>query len=241
MNAKSDVVYREWDGVPTIPVDVQKNAEQRLACVLLIDCSGSMSIDNQMEQVNEGLKRLEEALKNDPLASVRAIVCVIAFGTNNGNGVEIIQTWTDAIDFVAPQFTAIGSSTPMGAAVNQGLDALDEIQAHLRSNGVALYKPWMFILTDGQPTDDYLDAANRCAKAARERKVILWPMTTNPQSASGLQSCVCAGGEIYAVNTTDVSRLFLWLAHSVKQGSSFSPGETAQIEAPPARTISVPM
>lgn len=232
MSANSDIVYRQWDGVPTIPIDVRKNAEQRLVCAILIDCSGSMSIDNQMEQVNEGLKKFEEALKNDPLASVRAVISVIAFGTDSDTGVEVVQEWTDAIDFVAPRFTAVGSHTPMGTAVNKGLDAIEEIQEHLRSSGVSLYRPWMFILTDGKPTDDYFAAAKRCVKAANEKKVIMWPMTTNPQQASELRSFVGEQGEIYAINTTDIRKLFVWLSQSIKLGSTGNPGQTAQVEAP---------
>jgi uncharacterized protein YegL len=232
MSSNGNAAYREWDGVPVIPVDVQKNAEQRLACVLLVDCSGSMHVDNQIEQVNEGLKKLEAALKNDALASVRTVVSVIAFGTDSDSGVEIVQEWTDAIDFVAPSFTAIGSHTPMGAAVNKGLDAIEEIQTHLRSNGVSLYRPWMFLLTDGQPSDDYLAAAKRCAQAVSDKKLILWPITTNPDSAAPLQSFIGEQGKIYAVNTTNIRELFVWLSQSIKLASTSNPGQKAQVNQP---------
>ncbi|HTU66150.1 MAG TPA: VWA domain-containing protein [Steroidobacteraceae bacterium] len=223
------VVYRDWDNVPTIPVDVKKNAEQRLACVLLIDCSGSMSQDNQMEQVNIGLREFEQALKEDALASVRVVVSVIAFGTPNG--VDVVQEWTDAIDFTAPQFTATGG-TPMGAAVDLALDTLEAMTRHFRDNGIAQYKPWLFIFTDGQPTDDFHAAARRCADAVEKRKVIVWPITTQPQGAKELKEFVGPSGNVFAIKTANVRELFRWLSDSVKAGSAANPGERAQIEAP---------
>ena len=39
------------------------NNSQRLACALVLDCSGSMQQDNHINQLNEGVKILEQELK----------------------------------------------------------------------------------------------------------------------------------------------------------------------------------
>ena len=54
----------------------------------------------------------------------------------------------------------------MGQAVRVGLTKLEEQKARYRANGIAYNRPWMFLLTDGEPTDPGWQQAASQSKAA---------------------------------------------------------------------------
>ena len=111
-------------------------------------------------------------MKKDDVASQRVQLLVIRFGGDTD--VEVVADWTDAMSFSAPQLTASGL-TPMGEAVRVGLAKLEEQKARYRSNGIAYNRPWMFVITDGEPTDDdWKQAAAQCKAAEQANKLIFF-------------------------------------------------------------------
>ena len=90
----------------TIPgVEFIDNTNQRTPCVLVLDASGSMA-GEPLAQLNAGLEVFADELKNDELAALRVQVMVIAVGGHED--VQILQPWTDAIDFQPPSIQASG-------------------------------------------------------------------------------------------------------------------------------------
>ena len=94
-------------------IALTENTSQRLPCALVLDGSGSMA-GAPIDELNAGLRLLEQELKNDDVASQRVQLLVIRFGDNNE--VTVLSDWKDAMDFQAPQIHADGVS-PLGAAV----------------------------------------------------------------------------------------------------------------------------
>src|SRR5207237_4890 len=140
------------------------NTSQRLPCVLLIDGSASMS-GAPITELNAGLRLLEEELKKDDIASQRVQLLVIKF--SGDRNVEVLADWTDAMSFSAPEVTADGM-TPMGEAVRLALIKLEEQKSRYRANGIAYNRPWVFLITDGQPTDsDWEQAADQSRSAEK--------------------------------------------------------------------------
>lgn len=82
------------------------NPENRCACLLLLDTSGSMS-GEPIRQLNEGLKLFEQELKSDSLAAKRVEVAIVTFGP-----VTVQSDFTAAHQFFAPELTS-GGNTPM--------------------------------------------------------------------------------------------------------------------------------
>lgn len=94
----------------------------------------------------------------DPLARKRAEIMVVTFGGT----VRIAIPFTEARNLSALEFVA-GGETPLGSAIEKAIDELAQRKALYKQTGLEYYRPWLFVLTDGEPTDraDYDVAARR--------------------------------------------------------------------------------
>lgn len=218
-------------GIPDI--QLEENTSQRLPCVILIDASASMS-GQPIDELNNGLKILEEELKGDDTASQRVQLMVISFG---GDGeVKVLVDWTDAMSFSAPAVTAYGN-TPLGGAVRMALSKLDEQKKRYQSNSIAYNRPWIFAITDGEPTDDWEEAAEACIACEREQKHIFFGVGVGNANMDKLAKF--SERKPAALSGLKFKELFLWLSSSVRTGSKSAPGTTTQMQNP-SSWMSVP-
>ncbi len=152
-----------------------ENPEPRCPCILLTDASGSMAGD-PIRELNKGLTNLRDDLQKDHLASRRVEVAIVSFGGD----VQLVQDFTTVDGFTPPQLRADGE-TPMGEAIMLALDILENRKSEYKANGIPYYRPWVWLLSDGAPTDSWQEAArrgkrrtfqllyHRCARCGYER------------------------------------------------------------------------
>jgi len=218
-----------------LQVTYAKNPSQRTPCVLLLDTSGSMA-GAPIAEVNNGLKQLEKALKADSVASVRVQVMIIEFG----NGVRVRQNWVDAAEFNAPTLTAEGS-TPLGEGALLALSEIHNVKRELDRAGVGYNRPWLFLMTDGLPTDEWEGAADGVRDAIADKHLVLFPFAVAGASPDTLVRFQQPGREVYhKIDKTDFGKLFQWLSNSMATTSKAASGAGADIERPPGEFITVP-
>ena len=128
-------------------VEFAENPEPRVPCVLIVDTSTSMQ-GPRIDELNKGLKAYKDELLADPLASKRVEVAIVTFGGRVTRLVEFVT----ATKFEPPTLQPIGG-TPMGEAISTALDMIEERKASYRQHGIAYYRPWAFLITDGEPND----------------------------------------------------------------------------------------
>jgi uncharacterized protein YegL len=130
-------------------VDNPSAVTRRLPVYLLLDCSGSMA-GEPITAMAEGLKVLLADLRNDPQALETVWLSVITFASN----AEQLLPLTDVNEFHAPDLHAEGTT-----ALGEAIDLLaDRIRAEVRLTRAGQkgdWKPLVFVLTDGEPTDDW--------------------------------------------------------------------------------------
>jgi len=159
------------DKIPFASAEFVDNPEPRCPCLLLLDTSGSMN-GKPIDELNAGLRTFKEDLAADAMAMQRVEVAVVTFGP-----VRIHSDFQTADSFQPPMLAPSGD-TPLGAAIMQGLDMLETRKASYRQAGIAYFRPWVFLVTDGAPTDAWHVAAERrrtqLVVATPERRRLRW-------------------------------------------------------------------
>ncbi len=148
--------------------DFASNPEPRCPCILLLDVSGSMS-GRPINELNAGLVTFRDELLADPLALKRVELGIVTFGP-----VHVEQPFTSAANFFPPILFAQGD-TPMGAAITKALDMVEERKREYRANGISYYRPWIFLITDGAPTDEWQAAANKVFRGKKIKGLPSFP------------------------------------------------------------------
>ncbi|WP_082172908.1 vWA domain-containing protein [Methylobacterium platani] len=146
-----------YDQRPFGNAEFAENPENRCPVVLLLDNSASMR-GRPMNELNTGLQVFRDELFADTLAAKRVDVAVVTFGP-----VKVEIDFVGAQHFHAPTLST-AADTPMGAAVEQALSLLRARKDAYKSNGIGYYRPWVFLITDGGPTD----SISRAAQLVRE-------------------------------------------------------------------------
>lgn len=209
-------------------IALAENTSQRLPCVVILDGSTSMAHGGAIEALNAGLKTLEDDLKADDVARQRVRVLVIRIGAPND--VEVVTDWTDAIDFEAPEIEANGT-TPLGAGVRFALEEIEAEKARYRDNGVPYNRPWLFIMTDGEPTDMGWDqAADECREAEEQGRVSVFCVGIGDGDLKKLARF--SPRQPLKLKGLAFREFFLWLSRSARAGSKAAPSEAIQMAAP---------
>ena len=127
--------------------DFATNPEPRCASVLLLDTSGSMG-GAPLQELQEGLAVYKDELFADTLARKRVEIAIVTFGGT----VQVAQQFVTPEFFTPPTLAATGD-TPMANAIITGLDLLKSRKDEYKAGGIGYYRPWVFLITDGAPTD----------------------------------------------------------------------------------------
>lgn len=121
-----------------------------------------------LRHLQEGITAYKDELCADSLARKRVEVAIVTFGGT----VDVVQSFATAESFYPPTLAATGD-TPMARAVITGLDLLAERKKEYRNNGVAQFRPWVFLITDGGPTDantpDWPEAIRRIREGEEQK------------------------------------------------------------------------
>jgi uncharacterized protein YegL len=207
-------------------VEFASNPDPRCPCVLLLDTSGSMS-GQAINELNEGLVVLQNELQQDSLASRRVEVAIVTFG--NG-GVQVRQEFVTAGQFYAPSLVAEGN-TPMGGAITIALDMLRHRKNAYKEAGVQYYRPWLFLITDGAPTDTWQSSARRLHQEVNANGLAFFAVGVEGADMEKLGQIAPPSRSPIKLHGLQFRELFVWLSQSQKRVSGSKPGE--QVSLPP--------
>ena len=201
--------------------NIMNQGEKHITCVLLVDTSGSMG-GRPIAELNEGLRAFGEALQEDAKAAGCADICVISFNST----VETVVPFCPADEYVAPVLSA-GGLTAMNEAIITGLDLIEARKQEYKSIGVDYWKPWMFLMTDGVPTDDEYaaDAKDRLQEAFNMKKINFFPMGIGEGANTAvLKSYTKDGaGMVMKAEKNHFKEAFVWLSSSLSVVSNSDP------------------
>lgn len=190
---------------------------RRLPVYLVLDTSGSMS-GEPIEAVRNGVQMLISSLRTDPYALETAYLSVITFDSKAQQVVPL----TELTLFQAPDIRASGA-TALGGALALLAERADVEVAKSSPEVKGDWKPLVFLMTDGGPTDDW-------RKGLREFKKRKWGVVVPVAVGAGADENVLKeiSEAIVRLDTADSATMkafFQWVSQSV--GMSSKSVETA--------------
>jgi uncharacterized protein YegL len=212
-----------FEQVPFSDASFADNPEPRCACLLLLDNSGSMR-GAPIAQLNEGLKIFREALGNDSLASKRVEVAIVTFGP-----VKVETDFVGAQQFVAPEL-AVNGDTPIGEAIVTGLNMLRSRKDAYKANGISYYRPWVFMITDGEPTDSWQQAAELIKQGEHSKAFSFYAVGVEGANFDILRQIAIK--EPLKLKGLQFRELFAWLSSSLSSVSKSTVDEKVPLQNP---------
>jgi uncharacterized protein YegL len=208
---------------------------RRLPVYLLLDVSGSMQGD-PIEAVRHGVRALLSELRGDPQALETAYLSVITFNTSARQVVPL----TELMLFNEPPLQA-GGATALGAALRLLSDCIKQEVRQSSQTQKGDWRPLVFILTDGAPTDDWRDAAAEL-KSAKPANIIACAAGARADTAP-LKEITDYVIMMNTLSSGDLARFFAWVSTSVKLSSKSldsKPGSEIELPPPPQGLVIIP-
>jgi len=185
---------------------------RRLPVYLLLDTSGSMS-GEPIEAVKNGVQIMISSLRQNPQAIETAFLSVITFDSK----AEQIIPLTDLASFQMVDIRATGV-TALGDALKLVSSKIDSEVAKTTTEQKGDWKPLVFIMTDGIPTDDWQSGLNEFKK----RKVAF---TVACAAGSGADTNILKQitENVVSLDTADsasIGKFFQWVTASIGVSST---------------------
>ena len=184
---------------------------RRLPVYLLLDCSGSM-YGEPIEAVKNGVQVLVSTLRQDPYALETAYLSIITFDSS----AQQVSPLTELSAFQQPNIQASGC-TALGEALALLAQKADQEVTKTTAEQKGDWKPLVFIMTDGEPTDDL----NKGLAEFKKRK---WGMVVacaagagaNTDTLKKITECVVS---LDTADSATIKAFFKCVSASVSSGS----------------------
>ena len=237
------------DQIPFPDPEFVDNPEPRCPCVLLLDTSGSMNDAKQISQslspiqkilneplatrtvrpideLNAGLLSFREELMADELAVKRVELSLVTFGP-----VRKLTDFQTPDLFRAPKLAAEGD-TPMGQAIEKAVEIVRDRKGAYRLNGISYYPPWIFMISDGEQTDDWRRSAELVRAGEMSKSFAFFAVGVEGANFDVLNRISVR--QPLKLSGLRFREMFMWLSSSLSSVSRSSPGDDVALENPTA-------
>ncbi|MBU1625905.1 VWA domain-containing protein [bacterium] len=186
---------------------------RRLPVFFLIDVSESM-VGEQIRSVNEGIKTIMSNLKSNPMALETVYIAIIVFA---GKAKTVVPL-TYILDFNPPELP-IGGGTALGNAMNFLMDEINKQVQKTTSERKGDWKPIIFLLTDGSPTDQCAPAIKRWRSEFKNKASLVAIAMGDQVNTDALKEFT---EQVFMFKDTDpkaYKEFFRWMSSSIEMKS----------------------
>jgi uncharacterized protein YegL len=186
---------------------------RRLPIYFLIDISESM-VGEPIQQVEEGLATIIQALKTDPNALETVFISIIVFAGQPKTLVPL----QEIVSFYPPKFP-IGSGTSLSKGLGHLMFELRQNIVKTTFEAKGDWKPIVFLFTDGAPTDDTKNAIIEW-KQNWQRTANLIAISFGDETDTRVLSELTENVLHFKnTNTQSYKEFFRWVTDSIKTSS----------------------
>jgi len=214
-------------------IEIANPQQPHCATILLLDTSGSMSQNGKITALTEGLTVFKEDISSDDLASKRVDLAVLTFG----NGVKVIHDFSSIRDFEPPILSADGY-TPMGEAILKSIELIEQRKQQYKDKGIDYYRPWIFMITDGEPTDmspgdsKWDEVIRKVHDGENNNRFMFFAVAVEPANTEMLRQIAPPNRPPVRLKEGRFRELFQWLSKSQSKVSSSRVGEQVALDNP---------
>lgn len=184
---------------------------RRLPVYLLLDTSGSM-YGEPIEAVKNGVQVLVSTLRQDPYALETAYLSIITFNSS----AQQVTSLTELSAFQQPNIDASGC-TALGEALALLATKVDQEVTKTTVDQKGDWKPLVFIMTDGEPTDDLQKGLSEFKKRKFGMVVACAAgQGANTNTLKQITECVV---QLDTADSATIKSFFKWVSASVSAGS----------------------
>ncbi len=185
---------------------------RRLPVYLLLDTSGSMS-GEPIEAVKNGVQVMISSLRQNPQAQETAFISVITFDSIARQVIPL----TDLASFQMVDIKASGV-TVLGDALKLVSNCIDYEVAKTTSETKGDWKPLIFIMTDGVPTDNWQNGLNEFKK--RKTAFTVACAAGNGADTNILKQITENVVHLDTADSHSISKFFAWVTASIGVSST---------------------
>lgn len=212
---------------PRLPVS--NTGEMHLACVVLIDTSGSMQ--GKENEIMEGMRTMRDAIMEDDIARGRVEICLATFGSK----VTEECPFGPVSKMRIPDIST-GGMTCTHAAVAFALRRVQERTAEYRNLGMTYKQPWIWLLTDGYSNDPDNGAFKELLEAQNAKphpKCVFFGVAIGDNVNEQELASMSKDSTILKVRKEDFMEAFTFISQSLSMTSRRVPGEEDEQTPPP--------
>lgn len=188
---------------------------QHCITVLLLDTSGSME-GIKIDMLNKALDRFKHDLENNEETRKYVDLAVITFD----NYVNVIHNFSPINEFRVEKLKASGT-TKMGEAFDKAIDLVEQRNKLYKDKGISRFRPWIFIITDGEPTDmepgntAWNNVIQRLRDGELNKHFSLYVVAVDPANLDILKQIAHPLRPPLSLEGAKFAELFVWLSSSM--------------------------
>lgn len=184
---------------------------RRLPIFFLLDCSESMVGDN-FDKLQDALNNLTSTLKKDPNALENVYISVIAFAGIAKTIVNLVELPS----FYLPKLP-LGSGTSLGASLTELMFQIDKNVIKTTNDVKGDWKPLVFLMTDGCPTDNLKAGIDRLRQT--KTGMIIACAAGQGADEQKLKEITEIVVKLDTADSNTIKAFFKWVSASISTGS----------------------